>query len=253
MCFFLLHLQNLFFMANQLNVLLVHGAWADGSSWGKVIKILHEAGYNAVAVQNPLTSLADDTETVRRLAETLHGPILLVGHSYGGVVITEAAHKIPNVVGLVYIAAFAPEAGESINILASLGAPPPGAVAVRPDKYGFLWIDRELFAANFCQDVDQDEALVMAAAQGPLAARCFDDKVTNAGWKDLPCYYQVSEDDRMIPPPAEKFMAERMKAKTIISIPGASHVSMVSHPEKVADLVLKAAKEVVVPIPVQTV
>src|SRR5580765_2949352 len=150
-------------MANQVNVVLVHGAWADGSGWGKVIEILNSAGYSVSASQHPLTSLDADVEVVRRLAEAQSGPTLLVGHSYGGVVITEAAHKCPNVVGLVYIAAFAPEAGESINILASLGAPPPGVVAVRPDKYGFLWIDRELFAANFCQDVDQDEALVMAA------------------------------------------------------------------------------------------
>ena len=240
-------------MANQLNIVLVHGAWADGSGWGKVIKLLLEAGYRTVAVQNPLTSLADDVETTRRLIESMDGPVLLVGHSYGGVVITETAHKCPNVVGLVYIAAFAPEVGESITILASLGAPPAGAAAVRPDKYGTLWIDRSLFADNFCQDVQKDEALVMAAAQKPLAARCFDDKITNAGWKDLPCYYQVSEDDRMIPPPAEKFMAERMKAKTVISIVGASHAPMVSHPDKIADLILKAAVEVVPLIPVQTV
>jgi pimeloyl-ACP methyl ester carboxylesterase len=240
-------------MANQLNIVLVHGAWADGSGWGKVIKLLRDADYTAVATQNPLTSLADDVETTRRLVESMNGPVLLVGHSYGGVVITETAHKCPNVVGLVYIAAFAPEVGESITILASLGTPPPGAAALRPDKYGRLWIDRSLFGEHFCQDVEKDEALVMAAAQKPIALTCFDDKITNAGWKDLPCYYQVSEDDHMIPPPAEKFMAERMKAKTIISIPGASHAPMISHPDEIADLILKAAVEVAPMIPVQTV
>jgi len=239
-------------MANQPNIVLVHGAWADGSGWGKVIEILSRAGYSVAAAQNPLTSLDADVETVRRLAEAQDGPTLLVAHSYGGVVITEAAHKCPNVVGLVYIAAFAPEAGESISILGSLGAPPPGFVALRPDKYGTLWLDRELFAENFCADVDKQEALVMAAAQKPIAAKCLEDKITNAGWKNLPCWYQVSENDRMIPPAAEKFMAERMKAKAIVSLP-ASHVSFVSRPAEVADLILKAAKEVVSFIPVQTV
>lgn len=239
-------------MANQVNIVLVHGAWADGSGWGKVIEILSGAGYSVSASQHPMTSLDADVEVVRRLAEAQPGPTLLVGHSYGGVVITEAAHKCPNVVGLVYIAAFGPEVGESISILGSLGAPPPGFAAVRPDKYGVLWLDKGLFHENFCQDVDEQEALVMAAAQQPAAAKCFDDKITNAGWKDLPSWYQVSENDRMIPPPAEKFMAERMKAKEIISLPS-SHVSFISHPKEVAELISKAAKAVETLIPVQTV
>jgi pimeloyl-ACP methyl ester carboxylesterase len=168
--------------------------------------------------------------------------VLLVGHSYGGAVITETAHLCPNVTGLVYIAGFAPDAGESLAILAS-GSPvaPPGAAAIRPDQYGSLWIDREMFADNFCQDLDKMEGLVMAATQKPLSITSFGDKITNAGWKNLPCWYQVSTEDRMIPPQAEQFMAQRMNAKTI-SLPS-SHASMVSHPGEIADLILSAAKE----------
>jgi pimeloyl-ACP methyl ester carboxylesterase len=234
--------KNLLAMSNKLNIILVHGAWADGSGWGKVIPYLIEAGYSVRATQHHLTSLADDVETVRRAAEAADGPVLLVGHSYGGAVITEAAHLCPNAVGLVYIAAFAPEVGESITLLASSSpVAPPGAAAVRPDKYGFLWIDRDLFADNFCQDVDKTEALVMATAQKPVAVAAFDGKITNAGWKGLPCWYQVSTEDRMIPPPAEQFMAQRINAKTI-SLP-ASHASMVSHPEGIAEFILEAAKQ----------
>jgi pimeloyl-ACP methyl ester carboxylesterase len=226
-------------MSNKLNIVLVHGAWADGSGWSKVIPRLQDAGHTVVATQHPLTSLADDVENVRRMTESLEGATLLVGHSYGGCIITEAAHLCPNVVGLVYIAAFAPDAGESINILAASAPPPPGFAAVRPDKYGILWLDRELFGANFCQDVDSTEAAVMAAAQQPIAARCFDDTITNAGWKNLPNWYQVSTEDRMIPSPAQQFMASRINATTI-SI-AASHTPMVSHPVEIADLILSAA------------
>jgi len=231
-------------MTNKPNIILVHGAWADGSSWSKVIPVLKEAGYNVVAVQNSLTSLPDDAETTRRLAEAQEGPTILVGHSYGGAVITEVAHQCPSVTGLVYIAGFAPDAGESLASLSAAGKePPPGAAAIRPDKYGVLWIDREMFADNFCQDVDKTEALVMAATQHPITAKCFEDKITDAGWKNLPCWYQVSENDRMIPPPAEQFMAQRIKAKTI-SLPS-GHASMVSHPQEIVDFILRAAKEVV--------
>jgi pimeloyl-ACP methyl ester carboxylesterase len=234
-------------MINKPNIVLVHGAWADGSGWSKVIPILQQAGYNVVATQHPLTSLADDVEVTRRLTEAQEGPTLLVGHSYGGAVITEAAHQCPNVVGLVYIAAFAPDEGESLGSLAAAGAPPPGAAAIRPDKYGTLWLDKELFPANFCQDVDEKEAKVMAAAQYPIAARCFADAITNAGWKNLPCWYQVSSNDRMTPPQAEQFMAERIKA-TIISLP-ASHTPMISMPEEIAGLILTAAQEVASAVP----
>jgi len=230
-------------MSKKPNIVLVHGAWADASSWSKVIPTLHEAGYNVVATQHSLQSLADDAETVRRAAEAMEGPTLLVGHSYGGAVITEAAHLCPNVTGLVYIAAFALEAGESLAILsASSPVPPPGAAAVRPDKYGMLWIDRNLFAENFCQDVDSTEGLVMAAVQKPLSGKCFEDKVTDAGWKNLPCWYQVSSEDRMIPAPAEQFMAQRINATTISL--ATSHASMVAQPHEIAEFIISAAEEV---------
>jgi pimeloyl-ACP methyl ester carboxylesterase len=228
-------------MAKKPNIVLVHGAWADGSSWNKVITLLLKEGYNVTVTQHPLTSLEDDVETTRRVAEMQDGPTVLVGHSYGGVVITEAAHKCPNVVGLIYIAAFAPNVGESINSLAAGAPPPPGFSAVRPDKYGVLWLDKELMPDNFCQDVEKEEAAVMAVTQQPIAARCFDDKVTNAGWQKLPTWYQISAQDRMIPPPAQQFMGERMKAK-IVFLP-TSHAPMVSHPDEIADIIMQGCKE----------
>ena len=232
-------------MSNKPNIILVHGAWADGSSWSKVIPVLKEAGFNTVATQLKLVSLEDDAETVRRAAEALDGPVLLVGHSYGGAVITEASHLCPNVNGLVYIAGFALDKGESLSILSASGpVTPPGAAAIRPDKYGFLWIDREMFAENFCGDLDKTEALVMAATQKPLSVASFEGQVTDAGWKNLPCWYQVSMNDRMIPPQAEQFMAQRINARTFM-LP-ASHASMVSHPKEVGDFIVGAATEIAV-------
>jgi pimeloyl-ACP methyl ester carboxylesterase len=232
-------------MATKPNIVLVHGAWADGSSWSKVIPLLQEAGFNTVATQQKLVSLADDAETVRRATEAFEGPVLLVGHSYGGAIITQSVQLCPKVTGLVYIAGFAPDKGESLSILSS-GAPvaPPGAAAIRPDKYGFLWIDRTMYAENFCGDLDQIEAGVMAATQKPLSMMCFEDLVTDAGWKKLPCWYQISLNDRMIPPQAEQFMAQRMNARTI-SLPS-SHASLVSHPKEVADFILEAATQIAV-------
>jgi pimeloyl-ACP methyl ester carboxylesterase len=229
-------------MSIKQNILLVHGAWADGSSWSKVIQILSETGYNTVATQLKLVSLEDDVETVRRAVEALAGPVLLVGHSYGGAVITEAAHLCPNATGLVYLAAFALDKGESLSILsASSAVAPPGAAAFRPDKYGFLWIDRKMYPDNFCQDVDKTEARIMASTQKPLSVACFEAKATDAGWKNLPSWYQVSLNDRMVPPEAEQFMAKRINANTI-SLPS-SHASLVSHPKEIADFILSAAKE----------
>lgn len=229
-------------MSKKLNILLVHGAWADASCWAKVITILDEAGYHVVAAQQNLSSLAEDAETVRRAAEALEGPVLLVGHSYGGAVITEAAHLCPNVTGLVYLAAFALDKGESLAILSSSGpVAPPGAAAIRPDKYGNLWLDREMYHDNFCQDVDKQEALIMAATQRPLSVASFEGKITDAGWKNLPSWYQVSQNDRMIPPQAEQFLAQRINAKTIL-LPS-SHTSMVSHPKEVGAFILSAADE----------
>jgi len=222
------------------NIVLVHGAWGDGSHWSKVIQVLQEKRFNVTAVQNPLTSLEDDVDRTRRLLAMQDGPTLLVGHSYGGAVITEAATKSPNVTGLVYIAAFAPDTGESLNSIFSEQAPPSGAANIRPDNDGFLWIDPKKFHESFCQDLSKVEGDVLSAVQKPIAARCFDDKITAPAWKTLPTWYQVSENDNMIPPEAERRMAERMKAKTI-SLP-ASHASLASQPNEVANLIIEAVE-----------
>ncbi len=226
-------------MPSAPNIVLVHGAWADGSNWSKVIPLLQEKGLTVIAAQNPLTSLADDAEVTRRLLAAQNGPIILVGHSYGGAVITEAGTDVPNVVGLVYIAAFAPDAGEGLQDIFARQEQPPGAASIRPDQQGFLWIAREEFRNSFAQDCDEIEARVMAAVQKPIAGRCFADKVTRPAWRSKPSWYQVSENDRMIPPAAERWMAERMRATTI-SLP-ASHASLVSRPQQVATLILQAA------------
>ena len=223
------------------NIVLVHGAWGDGSHWRKVIPIIAKAGYTVVASQHPLTSLTDDAETVKRLAESLEGQTILVGHSYGGAIITEAAAKCPNVVGLVYIAAFAPDETENLGELLGRTKPPTGATSLYPDKYGFLWIKRDLFRASFAQDCSEEEALVMAAAQKPTSGKCFEEKPTTVGWKKLPVWYQVSENDNMIPPETQHFFAERMKAKTISLHTG--HASMASKPDEIADFIISAAKE----------
>ena len=227
-------------MSSVQNIVLVHGAWADGSNWSKVIPLLQDKGFRVIAVQSPLTSLADDAAVTRRVLDAHTGSTILVGHSYGGAVITEAGADAPNVVGLVYIAAFAPDAGEGLGDVFARQAQPSGAASIRPDKNGFLWIDPNEFHNSFAQDCDKVEARVMAAVQKPIAGRCFEDKVTKPAWKSRPTWYQVSEDDRMIPPEAQRWMAERMGATTI-SLP-ASHASLVSHPAEIAKLIMAAAQ-----------
>ena len=229
-------------MTNKINIVLVHGAWADGSSWNKVINILSE-DYNVVATQHQLTSLQDDVESTRRLIEAQQGKTVLVGHSYGGAVITETAHYCATVKALVYIAAFAPDAGENLIELSQTSKQAPGNAAVYPDKYERLWIDKEKFHAAFCADVDINEATIMAAVQKPISMQCFSDKITTAGWKNLPCFYQLSDDDKMIAPELEKFMAQRMNAKKIIHL-NASHASMVSHSTEVAELIKEACTHI---------
>ncbi|MBY6141838.1 alpha/beta hydrolase [Leisingera daeponensis] len=229
-------------MSKKPNIVLVHGAWGDGSHWGKVILRLHKKGYKVTAVQNPLTSLPDDIDRTTKLAEAQEGPTLLVGHSYGGMVITGAGHAV-NVVGLVYIAAFAPDEGENPGSLFGLRDVPPGAAAIRPDDNGFLWIDPERFHPDFCQDLDADEARVMALSQKPIAARCFDDKSGPPAWKVKPCWYQISSEDRMIPPATQEWFAERMKPKKTITL-NAGHASMASEADAVVALIEEAAATV---------
>jgi pimeloyl-ACP methyl ester carboxylesterase len=228
-------------METATNVVFVHGAWADASSWSKVIPILQDKGFNVTAAQIPLTSLDDDIEVTRNVLAAQTGPTVLVGHSYGGVVISGAANGAENVNALVYIAAFGLDEGESIESLAKQGPAPAGAAQVRPDEHGFLWIDRNGFPEAFAGDVDPVEARVMAVSQRPLSIKSFVAKSGPPAWKQLPSWYLVSTNDQMIPPPAEEFMAERMGA-TVQSVP-ASHASMVSHPDKVAEIVALAAKK----------
>lgn len=229
-------------MGQKTNAVLVHGAWADGSSWSKVITILQDKGFNVTAAQLPLTSLDDDIAVTRNLLATQKGPIVLAGHSYGGVVISGAANGAPNVIALVYIAAFGLDEGESIESLGQQGPAPAGAAQVRPDDHGFLWSDRDGFRQAFAADVDPAEARIMAATQKPLSIRSFTAKSGPPAWKHLPSWYLVSANDQMIPPQAEEFMAQRMGAR--VSTVAASHASLVSHPKDVAELIALAAASI---------
>jgi len=224
----------------KMNIVLVHGAWGDASHWRHVIPLLHAKGYHIAAVQNPLTSLADDIDRTTKLAVAQGGPTLLVGHSYGGAVITGAGHA-PNVVGLVYIAAFAPDEGDSLGSIFARQAPPAGAGHIAPDADGFLWLAPEAFRESFAGDLDETEALVMAVTQKPIAGRCFEDKSGPPAWKTKPSWYQISEHDQMIPPEAERWMAERITPRKAITL-SASHASLASHAKEVADLIDEAAR-----------
>jgi pimeloyl-ACP methyl ester carboxylesterase len=225
-------------MQSKSSVVLVHGEWTDGSSWSKVIPLLQKDGLRVTAVQIPLTSLAEDVAITRHVLALQPGPTVLAGHSYGGSVITEAGTNAPNVVGLVYVSAFAPDEGESLGDLYARAAA-PGVAHVRPDDEGFLWIDPEAFGDAFGLDVDPVEARIMAVVQKPIAARIFGDRVTRPAWELKPSWYLLSEIDRMIPAETQRFMSKRMGA-TVVSVP-ASHWSMVSHPDKVAKLISDAA------------
>lgn len=222
---------------NTRNIVLVHGAWADGSSWSRVIPILKGAGHKIISVQLPLHSLADDVATVKRAIQLVDGATLVVGHSYGGFVITNAAYNNSNVTGLVYIAAFAPDEGESLSNFIDLAALPPGLLVF--DSGGFAYINPDMFHQAFAQDINTTEAGVMAIVQKPANQSVLAEKSGPPAWKQLPTWYQVSENDNMIPPDAERKFAERMNATTI-SI-NASHASLVSHPDEIASLILNAA------------
>ena len=227
-------------MNKQANIMLVHGAWADGSCWSKVILLLQAKGYNVTAAQIPLTSLTDDVAVTRRLLSTVTEPTVLVGHSYGGAVITGTATETPQVKALVYITAFGLDEGESLESLAGQGTPPPGSAAIAPDANGYLWINRDKFHDSFAGGVTDDEAAVMAAVQKPLAIAAFGGKETAPAWKTIPSWYLVCTEDKMIPPPAQEFMAKRMNA-SVRSV-ASSHCPFVSHPEAVADIIALAAE-----------
>jgi len=221
------------------NVVLVHGAWADASSWDKVASLLREKGLNVTEVSNPLTSLDDDVAATRKALAVQTGPTVLVGHSYGGVVIGEAGDD-PKVKALVYVAAFAPDKGESVQSLSSNGSPPEGSKAIRPDAKGFLSLDRAAFPHVFAADVPAEEAARLAESQLPISVAAISAPAAVAAWHIKPTYYAISADDLMIPPHAEAFFAQRMKAKTVTL--QSSHASLISHPEAVAALIERAAK-----------
>src|SRR2546430_3398847 len=219
-------------------IVLVHGAFADGSSWQRVIPILQRDGYSVIAVQNPLTSLAADVETTKRVVDAQTGPVVLVGHSYGGAVITAAAAGSSNVKSLVYIAAFAPEVGEAIGAFGDKYPAPLGA-ALRPDKAGFLYVDPAQFHTVFAADLPEVETRVFAATQKPIIGSVFGAAPDQATWKTIPSWYIVSQDDKAINPDLERFYANRMKAKT--TEVQSSHVPFLSHPAVVARPIEQAA------------
>ena len=227
---------------NATNIVLVHGGWADGSSWSKVISILHEAGHQVghrvIAVQLPLHSLADDVATVKRAIDLVGGPTILVGHSYGGEVITNAGYNNPNVTGLVYIAAFAPDEGQSLSSFVDPATFPKDLFLV--DSGGFIYLNPEIFRENFAQDVDPAEADLMAIVQKPFNQSIFGEKSGPPTWKQLPTWYQISDADRMISPDVQRMFAERMNATTLSL--NTSHASYVSHPNEIAELILNATK-----------
>jgi len=221
------------------NVVLVHGGFVDGSGWEGVYRGLRRAGFPVSIVQNPTTSLADDVSATKRVLATQKGPVVLVGHSYGGAVITEAGND-PKVEALVYVAAFAPDKGESVSTL--IKDPPPGAPVppILPPQDGFLLLDRAKFAASFAGDLDPDVAAFMADAQVPWGVEALAGTISEPAWRSKPSWYLVSTEDRMIPPPAQRLMAKRAGA-TVVEASG-SHSIYVSQPAAVVELIIKAAQ-----------
>jgi len=227
--------------ALAVTVVLVHGAFVDGSGWESVYNILKKDGYNVSVVQNPTTSLADDVAATRLAIERSSGPVLLVGHSYGGVVITEAGRD-PKVAGLVYIAAFAPDKGESVDTIAK--SAPPGAPVppFLPPQDGFLFLDKAKFHASFAADVNASKAAFMADSQVPWGLNALAGAITDPAWRTKPTWYLVASEDKMIPPPAQRQMSKRAGA-TVIEVKG-SHAIYVSQPKTVAAFIETAAKGV---------
>jgi pimeloyl-ACP methyl ester carboxylesterase len=227
-------------MNSRPNIVLVHGAWADGSCWSGVIERLQGGGYHVTAPQFPETSLADDVARLRHVLELQDGPTIVAGHSYGGQIMTALGTDAPNVAGLVYIAAFGIDEGESLGALLSQGPTPPALEHLFTDSRGFGWIPEDDFVKHFASGVDPVRAKVLHAVQQPLAGSTFTDVMGAPAWKSLPCWYLVAAQDQAIPPDAERMFASRMGATTI-EVPS-GHLAMVSHPAEVAQLVESAAE-----------
>jgi pimeloyl-ACP methyl ester carboxylesterase len=223
------------------NIVLVHGAWAEGSCWSDVIERLQAEGYKVTAPQFPMGALADDVSRLRQVLNRQDGPTVVAGHSYGGQIMTALGTDAPNVVGLVYVAAFGLDEGESLG--AGLPDPPPAAIAnLDIDEHGYAWLTEEDFVGHFAADVDPIKARVMHAVQQPLAVSALEEKMGTPAWKSVPSWYLVAKNDEAIPPDAERQFAARMKATTV-EIPS-SHVAMVSWPDDVTELIESAAKAV---------
>jgi pimeloyl-ACP methyl ester carboxylesterase len=220
------------------NIVLVHGAWADGSSWAKVIPLLEAKGYHVTAVQNPLTTFAEDVAATKRVIDAQDGPVLLVGHSYGGAVITEAGND-PKVVGLVYVAAFAPDSGESAGSLGKPYGATPGVLELRPLADGFLVLTPKGIQEDFGPDLSTAERSLLLATQTPTQGGALGTPVTTAAWRTKPSWFVIAASDRMISPQQERDTAKRMHSKTLI-LPS-SHVPMLSKPTEVAAFILEAA------------
>jgi pimeloyl-ACP methyl ester carboxylesterase len=218
-----------------MNIVLVHGAWADGSSWRGVIGRLQQAGHNVSAPQFPLNNLADNVARLRQVLALQDGPTLVAGHSYGGQIMTALGEDAPNVVGLVYVAGFGLDEGESIGALLGQGPPTPAVAHIRVDDQGFAWLPHDDFLAHFAPDVDPAEAEIMYAVQQPLTMSAFDDVMGPPAWKNHPTWSVVAQRDEVIPPDAERQFAQRMGA-TVVEL-DSSHVAMISHPQEVADFI----------------
>jgi pimeloyl-ACP methyl ester carboxylesterase len=226
----------------QPNIVLVHGAWADGSCWSAVIERLQASGYVVTAPQFPESSLAADVARLRQVLERQDGPVILAGHSYGGQIMTALGTDARNVAGLVYIAAFGLDEGESIGGLLAQGPPTPALAHLDIDSHGLAWLPEDDFVKHFAADVDPVKARVMYAVQQPVAASAFQDVMGVPAWKSLPSWFMVATADEAIPPDAERHFAARMGATTIEL--ASSHVAMVSHPDEVAQFVETAAMAV---------
>jgi pimeloyl-ACP methyl ester carboxylesterase len=226
----------------RMNIVLVHDAWADGSSWRGVIGRLQQAGHNVMAPQFPLTALADNVARLRQVLTLQDGPTVLAGHSYGGQIMTALGTDAPNVVALVYVAGFGLDEDESIGALLGQGEPTPAVAHIRVDDQGFAWLPHDDFLAHFAPDVDPADANIMYAVQQPLAMSAFDDVMGTPAWKNLPSWCAVAQHDEVIPPDAERQFAQRMGA-TVVEL-DSSHVVLVSHAEDTADLIETAVQDV---------
>lgn len=229
-------------MSTLPNIVLVHGAWADGSSWAPTIKLLQASGYNVTAVQLPHTSLSADVDKLRYVLALQNGPTIVAGHSFGGQVITALGEDAPNVVGLVYIAAFGLDEGESIGALLAQGEPTPALAHLNVDAQGFAWLPEDDFVNQFAWDADPADARVMYATQQPLHVSALEDIMGIPAWKSLPSWYMVATEDRAIPPDAERLFAGRMGATTVEV--ESSHIPMWTHPDAVAELIETAAQSI---------